>query len=241
MNQARKQQRGFTIIELLLAMGFISMLLLAIVITGVQAGRMYNKGTVLQSVNQAGRDISDMVRRDFLQSDARLVSGAGTNPVIILQDGGHARSGRFCLGGYSYLWNIPNNAAGAPSAAIVRDARNDPISFVRVVDEGGSLCQESGGVYMSRLLDDSKVTHLLGRHAAGGGRMGLALYSLSVTPVTSTTERSEALYRIQYTVGTDEIREINTGNQLCKPPNDSEANDEFCAINQFEMIARTNG
>ena len=66
-----RRSTGFTIIELTLAMAFISVLLLSIVMTAIQAGRIYNRGAVLRSVNQAGRDVSDTLRRDFLQTNAK--------------------------------------------------------------------------------------------------------------------------------------------------------------------------
>ena len=49
-------RRGFTLIELMLAIAFISMLLLAIAAVGIQVGRIYTRGIVLRDVNQAGRE-----------------------------------------------------------------------------------------------------------------------------------------------------------------------------------------
>ena len=69
-----RRTKGFTIVELSLAMTFVSMLLLAIAMTAIQAGSLYNKGLVLESVNQAGRDIGDMLRRDFMQANAVRIS-----------------------------------------------------------------------------------------------------------------------------------------------------------------------
>ena len=44
---------------------------------GIQAGKMYSRGIVLRDVNQAGRDISDTVRRDFLQANAEKIDTTG--------------------------------------------------------------------------------------------------------------------------------------------------------------------
>ena len=43
-------RRGFTLIELMLAIAFISMLLLAIAAVGIQVGRIYTRGIVLRDV-----------------------------------------------------------------------------------------------------------------------------------------------------------------------------------------------
>ena len=98
-----RRSTGFTIIELTLAMAFISVLLLSIVMTAIQAGRIYNRGAVLRSVNQAGRDVSDTLRRDFLQTNATKIKtddSAPTSPVLEIRDGGEVVSSRFCHGKY---------------------------------------------------------------------------------------------------------------------------------------------
>lgn len=228
-----RSMKGFTIIELMLAMSFISVLLLAIAMTAIQAGRIYNKGLVLESVNQAGRDISDTLRRDFLQSNANNIISVPPIP-----DGGHDRSGRLCLGSYSYLWNIPTPAEASASSLLVKEGgTGDPINFVRVVDQGGSLCiaAEEGG-YISELPTSSSVTHLL-KKSATTAEVVLAIHDLTVTPIV--VNEGDGLYRIEFTIGTSDTSEIT--DSTCNVPSDLSANDEFCAINNFEMIVRTNG
>lgn len=235
-------KRGFTIIELMLAMSFISALLLAIVMTAIQAGRIYNKGLTLQSVNQAGGSIGDTLRRDFLQTNAQMVSRGPVGAVIFTQDGGKDVSARFCLGGFSYLWNIPQESSVvvAPSA-LVLDSKGVPINFVRVPDSGGSLCEPLGaGGYENNLPESMQVTHLL-KQSSDSAEVGLAIHELQVSPLTSTEGKSEALYRVEYTIGTSKLSEIDTADQRCRPPSDERSNDDFCAINNFEMIVRTNG
>ena len=236
------RQKGFTIIELTLSMAFVSVLLLAIVMTSIQAGRIYNKGVVLESVNQASRDIGDSIRRDFMQSDAAHVSQAdGSESVIILSEGGEPKSGRFCLGKYSYLWNYPSVleaalAGESVSGPVVR--RGDTIiNFVRVVDDGGSFCASSDGNYETNIGADRQLMSMLDEKGDQG--VVLAIHELGIVPVLANSNSSEALFRVNYTIGTSAQAEIN--GQQCRSPADSSANDQFCAINQFEMIVRTNG
>ena len=236
------RQKGFTIIELTLSMAFVSVLLLAIVMTSIQAGRIYNKGVVLESVNQASRDIGDSIRRDFMQSDAAHVSRTDEpESVIILSEGGQPKSGRFCLGGYSYLWNYPSVleaalAGESVSGPVVR--RGDTIiNFVRVVDDGGSFCASSDGNYETNIGADRQLMSMLDEKGDQG--VVLAIHELGIEPVLANSNSSEALFRVNYTIGTSAQAEIN--GQQCRPPADGSANDQFCAINQFEMIVRTNG
>ena len=236
------RQKGFTIIELTLSMAFVSVLLLAIVMTSIQAGRIYNKGVVLESVNQASRDIGDSIRRDFMQSDAAHVSRTDEpESVIILSEGGQPKSGRFCLGGYSYLWNYPSvleaALAGESVSGPVVKRGDTIINFVRVVDDGGSFCASSDGNYETNIGADRQLMSMLDEKGDQG--VVLAIHELGIEPVLANSNSSEALFRVNYTIGTSAQAEIN--GQQCRPPADSSANDQFCAINQFEMIVRTNG
>ncbi len=237
----QRRQNGFTIIELTLAMAFISILLLSVVFISIQVGQMYNRGMVLRSINHAGQDIDSMMRRDFLQSDQRQIKGPDNNIVISIRDGGEVISNRFCLGRYTYIWNAPRVIdEGINSSAVVKGSDGKPINFVRVLDENSSLCQQtSTGGYIMQLNEPEKVTQLL--KSQSGNEVVLTVYSLSITPVALMDGSPEGLYRVQYTIGTGKVGEINTSDQTCKPPTDDSSNIEFCSINQFDAIVRTNG
>ena len=96
MNHVDKTHKGFTLIELMLAMTFISVLLLAIAMTIIQVGAIYNKGVALKDINQSGRGISDDISRTVAASEAFSL----TTDYVTGTDGG-----RVCLGSYSYIWN----------------------------------------------------------------------------------------------------------------------------------------
>ncbi|PID33139.1 hypothetical protein CR969_02250 [Candidatus Saccharibacteria bacterium] len=238
----QKHRQGFTLIELMIAMAFVSVLLLAIAFTAIQAGRMYNRGMILRSVNQSGRDVSDMLRRDFLQSNRDQIVDVGGNIVITVNDG-PAQSGRFCLGRYSYLWNsadtIDNPAAVSSNPAVVYDDNGQPINFVRVIDENGSLCRQVDGKYPNILSDPTRVTQIL-KTQSDQSDVVIAVHGVAIGLITDPAD-PEGLYSIRLTLGTSKQSEINTADQTCKPPSDSLANLDFCAINKFEMIVRTNG
>lgn len=249
MIQKRRQRKGFTLVELMLAMSFVSVLLLSITMTAIQAGRIYNRGMVLRTVNQAGRDISDTLRRDFLQTNAaKIVIPEGStdkNPVIITEEGGTVIGGRFCLGQYSYVWNtattLNESDMAHPSAAYTTVSGSDktPVTLVRVDDRDGQLCQRDAvtSLYPSAILA-TDTTQLL--KSIGTDDVVIAIYDMSVSRITNS-EGSEQLYSIQFTLGTSATEEINTLDGTCKPPDDVDANTDFCAINKFDMIVRTNG
>lgn len=257
MTQGRKHQ-GFTLVELMFAMSFISILLLSIALIAIQAGKTYNHGLVLRSVNHAGRDIGDILRRDFLQADQQQVSQSeeGNASVISFRSGDKYIGGRFCLGNISYIWNSPEVLDAEADSMIssneyisrfTSNGVDEVINFVRVSDVGGAMCKEQDdGKYITQLDDDQfEVTNLLKRQS-DEGEVVIGLHSLDVRPVDRANERSDGLFQIAYTLGTSRLSEIKTADQSCKPPIEEdlpveESNLEFCAINQFNIIVRTNG
>lgn len=230
MTRRAKTSRGFTIVELSLAMTFVSVLLLAIAMTAIQAGRIYNKGLVLESVNQAGRDIGDSLRRDFAQFNAL---GAPSELVTWAKLSGVDRSGRLCLGGYSYAWNTPQVVSGQVSDGPIVKNGATTVNFVRVHDPAATLCDTSSvfndvaSMQPANLLDAKRSDAVLSVH------------SFEVIRLDGQPIASEVLYKISYTIGTSELGALDS--QRCRPPADSESNDSFCAINNFEIIVRTNG
>ena len=232
---------GFTLVELMLAMAFISVLLLSITMVAIQAGRLYNRGVVLRDVNQAGRDISDTLRRDFLQTNAEKITKVDDQPVIIIRNGGTPVSGRFCLGGYSYVWNYAaalDNERLRAGSGIVHSDDGQPINLARVVDWDGGLCAKAANGSYPATLTSGETTQLL-KSITRAGEGTIGLHRLTLAKV-SKADGPKELYRLNFTLGTSVIAEINTSDGTCRPPADDQSNLEFCAVNSFDMIVRTN-
>ena len=228
---------GFTIIELTLALAFISVLLLSITLVSIQVGKIYNRGVTLRDINQAARDISDTLRRDFMQTNAQRIMKDGTNEVIWIRNGGQDVSGRICLGDYSYVWNMATALdSGDTSGVFMVDG--SPVTLVRAIDKGGNLCTKQNSGEYPQTIDAAKISHLLKKTSTGEGSIVVHAFGLEKI---SQSDTAEELYRISFTLGTGVLSEINTSDATCKPPDDDQANLDFCAINKFVMIARTNG
>src|SRR5450759_2265716 len=101
MNLSR--QRGFTLVELMLAMAFVSALLLAIAMTVIQIGNIYNRGITYKNVNQVGSSLVSELQRSIASNAPFDVSinGVGEGEHYINKGWG----GRLCTGQYSYIWN----------------------------------------------------------------------------------------------------------------------------------------
>ena len=225
----RKSRDGFTLIELTLVMAFLATLLLAILLTTLQMGKLYTKGVTNRTINQIGRDLSDTMRRDFLvASTDRIVITAPTGA-------GAATSGRLCLGSVSYVWNTAGLINQPSQPKITKSGK--AVVFERVVDASNQLCAiQGGGGYLTVVPPVMESTNLL----AGDGR-SLAVYNFTTTKLAS--DGKNGLYELKITVGTNDPGTTQADGQSaqCKPPSDNSSDFNYCSVADFDIIVRTGG
>ena len=102
-NKNANQIQGFTLVELLLAMTGVAILLVAVATTTIQLMNMYHKGITIKTINSAGREVGDMIKRDGLSAKGRDIVQVASS------DSGTGGLGRLCFGSYTYVWNTPEN------------------------------------------------------------------------------------------------------------------------------------
>lgn len=226
MNHAKK--KGFTLIELMLAMGFISVLLLAVAMTVIQIGKIYNKGMTLKEVNQIARTITDEVTRSVAASPSfslDVAAGKYANDAV---------SGRLCLGQYSYIWNY-GSAINTTNANRARyTSGTNEIYFVKVPDLSGTYCvrQPSG---LPRINPTNAVEMLR------TGDRNLAVHNVRVSSATTATDprTGQKIYTIQFTIGTNDTAALNSTATGCKTSNEMGFDFEYCTVQQFTIAVRT--
>ncbi len=218
-----RHTKGFTLIELMLAMSFVSILLIAIAVLTINISNIYTRGITLRDVNQAGQTISSDVERTIAGSTRESIQSSN----YIEQDEG---SGRLCLGNYSYAWNSAKSikdAAGDTSNLFNRYSgarQNETIRFVKV--QGDDICRNLTPAPASASYGTipATATELLDE-----GDRSLAIHTFTASSASETQ-----LFSIRFMVGTD-IGAID--GQGCRPPNDAQSNMEYCAVNEFEFVA----
>ena len=224
----RMRKSGFTLVELMLSMAFLSMLLLAIAMTVIQIGNIYTKGTSIREVNQAGRLVTDDIRRTFAQSQPLAVDAiAGTRWST-------ADSGSICLGGYSYVWNTPHGLGGGTAEPVTFAGDGEPVYLVRVADPGRDMCKPGDGKVVSR----SQAKELL-----NAGDRPLVVYKFDVhrNVMTGGSIPGQEMYRISLRIGTATGDEVLTGVSACKPPSQGDGWGDYCSVNTFDIIVRAGG
>lgn len=231
MNHAVKRSQGFTLIELMLAMVFLSMLLLGIALTIIQIGAIYNRGMTLKEVNQSSRDISDDLRRTVAAGEAfSLTSDYITNSA----------GGRLCNGVYSYVWNTGKAIASVDTNLTAYEA--DPaklVHLVKVPDPGKLYCAPApnGGLQYRniRVGDTATAQELL-----KPGDRQLMLHQFSVISTNSVIDPAtgQQLYTLLFSIGSGAISALNEDQTACLPPDNINSDLMYCVVQQFSLVLR---
>lgn len=238
MNHVDKRRtQGFTIIELMLSMAFVSILMVAIAMTVIQLSTIYNKGTTLKAVDQAGRTISQDMQFTLASSEPLDIGedgSGGLNYKRQVQVGGELSNpdgGRLCTGTYSYIWNTGH---GLDSPINVYETGTEQIRMVKVRDVGALYCSD-----VARPIKVEDATELL-----SAGDRELAIQSLKIIPVATDPVVQQALYSVELELGTndqgslDQAATVTTIDTSCKPPSDAASARDFCAVSKFEFTVR---
>ncbi len=243
MNHKINQQatKGFTLIELILAMTFISILLLTIALTIVQIANIYNKGMITKEVNISSRSIST----DLDQAMRASGSFALANHYVSTLSGG-----RLCTGQFSYIWNYAGalssqdtnrNQYSGPNTAgnvVIRSGvTRYEISLVKVPDSAASYCIADSMTHAYPPVNPVGAVEMLRT-----GDHSLALHYVNVTTSAAVTDSLSAqqLYKVTYVLGTSDVNAVTgTADQiLCKAPGVSGADNNYCNVQKFTIVLR---
>ncbi len=217
-----KHRRGFTLVELNLAMIFVAILLISVALLTIQVTRMYQKGVTIKTVNQVGREVTDQLRTDITEATdiSSWVQGTG--------------SGRICLGAVSYVYNTPT---ALDSANYLEKADGQPIYLARIIDPNAAWCEDGSGTspVLTQLSAGDEFTELL----INDDTSPLAVHQMALESYspTGTSVISQRLQHLSMQIGTNEADTIDGGQ--CRPPTASEANFDYCFVAEFETIIRS--
>lgn len=173
MYQNNKSKKGFTLVELMIAVGFVGSLLILIALVIVQIMGLYNKGLTLKSVNEVSRTVVRDMQQSISSADYfKIYYAESSDPgmptrLVMAKSLGEAEEdstttdyysnnagGRLCTGVYSYAWNtgaaIQAFSAGDKTydggdIQFIDEAEGQPIRFVKAKDPGKALCRAPAG------------------------------------------------------------------------------------------------
>ncbi len=223
------QKKGFTIVETMLSMVFLSILIIGIAIVTNQVISVYQKGVILKSVNRVGQSISD----DF---HATIVNSPSLGAVRIENEPTKSY-GAMCLGNYSYVWNKGDIISGTTDDLIAYygfepSDRANIIRLIKVPDSSMKICDDAkDGKLQKTIVRDNTIVELI-----KPGDDDLAIQDLKILTPLINPVTGEKITVIQFVLGTfNSYKLINTANNSCQPGDDF----EYCAINKFELTVRS--
>lgn len=225
-------KKGFTIMELMLAMGVIAFLLLSVAGLIIQMTNTITRGTTYKDLNATSRTINADLTKTF--NSTSVLDGwdgrTNTNEYYRVVGG----SGAFCTGSVSYLWNTNLEGSGA---LIVHSGDNSPIRFIKVRDTAKSYCSDNAQSTVWRNVPrDNTVTEIL-----SNSEVNLQLHSISFSSGGNLINRpsNQMIINIAYVLGTPNNNDIrmNAGSRNCE----GNVKSNYCAVNKFELTVRTLG
>lgn len=229
--RVQTRQQGFTIIELMLAMTFLSVLLLAIAMSVIQIATIYNKGIVTKEINQASRSLADDIRRTAAAS-VKIIPA--TDYVT------NSAGGRLCLGNFSYIWNTGRALATNDPNRATYQGSTQPIALVKVPDASKIYCSlNSGGGFAYpyvRGVDQAQAREMLppGDHA-----LMINKFELLTSTIVEDESIGQTLYTLDFTLGSGRISAMNADQSACLDAGDVNSDLTYCTVRAFSIVLRT--
>jgi prepilin-type N-terminal cleavage/methylation domain-containing protein len=218
-----RNNRAFTIVELMLAMSVLSMLLLAIAMLVIQIGQIYNKGVTLKSLNQAASVVSKDIQSTLGQADASAVKVVASLP-------GTNGSGRMCTGTITYAWNTARDTSAQVSTRNKysgADAGKE-IRLARIDDKGGNLCD----------LDIASNSYAPIDHTKSREMLPTSQYDFAVHDLYIGSNPSDlTLHWVVMKIGSTNISDTNLTTQQCLV---GTGVGDYCGISTFEFTSKSN-
>jgi len=231
-HRAPARQQGFTIIELMLAMTFLSVLLLAIAMSVIQIATIYNKGIVTKEINQAGRALADDIRRTAAAS-VKIIPA--TDYVT------NSAGGRLCLGNFSYIWNTGRALNAGDANRTIYENGSQPIALVKVPDASKIYCSldSSGGGFAYRYVrgvDQAQAREMLppGDHA-----LMINKFELLTSTIVEDESIGQTLYTLNFTLGSGRISAMNADQSACLEAGNINSDLTYCTVRAFSIVLRT--
>lgn len=210
MQHKQQSSKGFTIIELLMAMAFLTFMLVFVVAATVQLFRIYNKGGVIKQLNQSGRTMLEELSRSYRTQ---------TLSTFYVDTAAQ----RACSAQSAYIWNTVADSP-APNAKNNYSLPDDstPLRLIRVASPSlaTKVCTKVAGKYPS--IDKKDGTELLSEQ-------------IGVQTLTFSKSVDNKLLNVSLKLSTtDDNRPtfVDGSELVCNPGSAG----QFCAQAEFETL-----
>jgi hypothetical protein len=223
MKKSIRNKKGFSLVELMLAVAFLGTLLLSIAILTMQLINIYTKGATMRAINSLGSSMMKDIRTSIVASnsypknlDSDVEEYYWNNKGVLSPE---PTAGMFCTGSYSYVWNYQTAMMHAYRGVMepyyyieVGTASNErAYGFARIKDANCNRFRDlkkdyevTGNTNKGKitLSSEEEMTVLLDGKKGGDGT-DLALYDFSIISATRSNGLSgKGLYDVSFVIGT---------------------------------------
>jgi len=236
MSSTKNKQKGFTIIELMLATTVFSLVLLMCMAAIIQISRLYYRGVTQTSTQEVTRQVTDEITQaiQFSNSTIFVPEGNPAGPQIGAGeevDGEPAQRGFFCIGGKRYTYNLDRQLQFGD----IEDVADKQASVGIWVDQPGG-CAESVEVSALDIDNQGAIDASDGQELL---RENMRVYKLNVVPVDIEGASTDSVWRVEVGVayGDSDLLETNEDNSSlrCIP---SGPGVEFCATSEISTTVQ---
>ncbi len=257
-------KRGFTLVESLLSLAYVSMLLLSVLLIILQLIHIYNRGMTLKELNRVGRSVGDDIQLSLnTASDIKISqSDSNTNstnfnpindpreevPDYRTDSAENPWRGVLCTGNFSYVWNFASIDGKSGQFFMFNafpdylfkitgpDGRDYPVRLAKIQDPNREVCRMPNGVNDIIKNQSNRVTEVI-----KAGDRGLAIHDFRIVSAVNSGVTGQTMYTLNYVIGTsvgsrDDPMWIE--DSKCRPPDKLGYFNDYCAINKFEVTAR---
>jgi prepilin-type N-terminal cleavage/methylation domain-containing protein len=262
-NVEQKQQKGFTIIELMFAMALLGFILIFSLTVISQLISTYNRGLSLIQINQAIRQLDNdlskalkfigpgSVKINFFKANGeRAVDGSGkpdpSNRAIV--------AGSLCTKDSTYIWNLGGELADDGMPFFSYSNSSTPLRLLRVNTNDKKYCDISGlqdnNRRFKRGIEDVNIVSLLGSQS-------MVMYAdiKTISEESSSQERLLSVHFILSSAGKDFAPMwVENGSGDEKPDDapidprsyhltcvNTKNKSEFCSFGEFNSIIYMRG
>ncbi len=218
---SKRSERGFTLVEFMIATGIFSMVLLVILAAITQISRVYTKGVITARTQQAARSVLDTMTQQlqYLDGSPQPVSGVSLS--------GDGTPGALCIGSRRY--SIVTNRQVSSGNPVTTERKQKHAIWADTAPAVG--CPAVTG-----MLDSDKPT--------GGAAdtellpEGMRIVNLEVSRVGSSAVWKVAV-KIVY--GPDDLLESASGGAQASSPSttvciSAVSGSQYCAISELQTL-----
>ena len=216
---AKDNQKGFTLVELLLAMSVFSFVLIMASATFIQINRLYVKSNIVAQTQAQTRAVMEDVVRTIRLADSR---------VVVHKASPNNRS--YCIGNTTYTYSL-DGAFGDGS-----------VSFVKAERSTGSYeFSQAGELYSAAIKCGNEALGVFGAASFGSGNVtqllddGFVVREFDIYPLVDENDFPIA-YQVSITIshGDDDSFEEGAPDGASTTCSGDAASSTFCAVSRLQ-------